>query len=151
MMARISNDHDLRDALNKLTAVQQRVVGADFTKSVIHLCRVERVRRAMETAQSPDADNAELEDALRAAKGYAAKTYTACGKDTDWLAQADHFVAAAVAAALTPVGQSSARTGPAWKAAVQARMAKNCELMEEGEGEMETEAERQYRIAGEHL
>jgi hypothetical protein len=30
-------------------------------------------------------------------------------------------------------------------------MAKNCELMEEGEGEMETEAERQYRIAGEHL
>jgi hypothetical protein len=28
-------------------------------------------------------------------------------------------------------------------------MAKNCELMEEEEGEMETEADRQYRIADE--
>ena len=39
----------------------------------------------------------------------------------------------------------------AWKAAMQARMAKNCEMMEENEGEVETEAERQYRIAGENL
>ncbi|MCG6861917.1 MAG: hypothetical protein LJE70_11650 [Chromatiaceae bacterium] len=148
-MPTISNDHDLRDALNGLSADQQRIIGAGFTKSVIHLCRDERVRRAVQTAQNPDASDAELQDALKMAKGYAAKTYTACGKDTDWLAQADHFVAAAAAAALTPVGQLATRTNPAWKAAVQARMAKNCELMEEEEGEMETEADRQYRIADE--
>ena len=119
-MARISNDHDLRDALNKLTAIQQRVVGADFAKSVIHLCMDERVRRAMKSAQNPDAGDAELEDALRAAKGYAAKTYTACGKDTDWLAQADHFVAAAdpvksgirIAASLDAPGAGGRRRHP---------------------------------------
>jgi len=148
-MPTISNDHDLRDVLNGLSAAQQRIIGADFAKSVIHLCRDERVCRAVETAQNPDASDAELKDALKAAKGYVAKTYAACGRDADWLAQADHFVAAAAAAALTPAGQLPERTNPAWKAAVQARMAKNCELMEEEEGEMETEAQRQYRIVGE--
>ena len=88
---------------------------------------------------------------MKAAKSYAVKTYTECGKDTDWLKQADHFVAAAVAAALTPPDQLAAKTNPAWKAAVQARMAKNCELMEKDEGEEETESDRQYKIASQYL
>ena len=69
----------------------------------------------------------------------------------DWLAQADHFVAASAAAALMPPSQLPEKTNPAWKAAVQARMAKNCEMMEEEEGEAESEAERQYRIANDSL
>jgi hypothetical protein len=150
-MAKISNDHDLRDTLNAMNAEQQRILGARFAQSVIHLCNDDRVRRAAETALSPDAAITELEDALRAARAYATKTYTDCGKDTDWLAQADHFVAAAVAAALTPPAQLSEKMNPAWKAAVQARMAKNCEMMEEDEGEEEGEPERQYRIAGESI
>jgi len=150
-MTTISNDHDLRDALSRLDDVRQRILGAAFTKSVIHLCRNQRVHRAVESALNPDASESELLDAFKAVKGYAAKTYTACGRDTDWLGQADHFVAATAAAALTPPGQFSEKTNPAWKAAVQARMAKNCELMIEDEGEMETEAQRQYRIASERL
>jgi len=150
-MPTISNDHDLQSALSQLTAVQQRTLGASFTKSVIHLCKDERVTRAVETAQNPNASEAELQDALKVAKSYAARTYTACGRDTDWPAQADHFVATSAAAALTPAGQLPAKSNPAWKAAVQARMAKNCELMEEEEGEMETEAQRQYRIAADNL
>jgi len=150
-MATISNDHDLRDAINALTARQQRLLGARFAQSVMHLCNDDRVRRASDTALAPDAGESALEDAFRAAKAYATKTYTACGKDTDWLAQAEHFAAAAVAAALTPAGQLSGKMNPAWKAAVQARMAKNCEMMEEDEGEEEGEPERQYRIANEPL
>jgi hypothetical protein len=150
-MPTISNDHDLRDALSKLTPVQQRTLGASFTKSVIHLCKDQRVVRSVETAQDPNASEEELQEALKVAKGYAARTYTACGRDTDWLAQADHFVATSAAAALTPTGQLPAKSDPAWKAAVQARMANNCALMEEEEGETETEAQRQYRIAAENL
>jgi hypothetical protein len=150
-MATISNDHDLRDALNALSAQQQRIMGARFAKGVMHLCKDERVRRAAETALRPDASEAELEDALRAARSYATKTYTDCGKDTDWLAQADHFVAAAVAGALTPPAQLSEKVNPAWKAAVQARMAVNCAMMEESEGQEESEQERQYRIASEKV
>jgi len=150
-MPAISNDHELRDALNRLAEARQRFIGATFTKNVIHLCKDGRVQRAVETALNPDASDAELQDAFKAAKSYAAKTYTACGKDTDWLAQADHFVAAAAAAALTPAAQVTERTNPAWRAAVQARMAQNCAMMEEDEGEIETEAQRQYRIANENL
>jgi hypothetical protein len=148
-MAKISNDHELRNALDALAAEQQRIVGARFARSVMRLCQDDRVRRAAEVASDPNADPSSLEDALKAAKAYATKTYTDCGKDTDWLAQADHFVAAAVAAALTPPEQVSGKANPAWKAAMQARMAKNCEMMEEEGTEAEGEPERQYQIASE--
>jgi hypothetical protein len=144
-MAKISTDHELRAALAGLTADRQRVLGAQFAKSVIALNRDERVARAVETALNIEASPAELEDALRAAKGYATRTYTDCGKDTDWLAQADHFVAAATAAALSQ--DAGDRQNRAWKAAVQARMAVNCAQMEDEQGELESEAGRQYRIA----
>jgi len=148
-MAKISNDHELRAALAGLSADRQRVLGAQFAKSVIALNRDERVARAVETALNIEASPAELEDALRAAKGYATRTYTDCGKDTDWLAQADHFVAAATAAALSQ--DAGDRQNRAWKAAVQARMAVNCAQMEDEQGELESEAGRQYRIAETYL
>jgi hypothetical protein len=147
-MPKISNDHELRVALDGLTAEQQRIFGARFARGVLHLCDDGRVKRAVETALDPEATEAELADAYRAAKAYATKTYTDCGKDTDWLAQAAHFVAASAAAALTPPALLPEKTNPAWKAAVQARMAKNCEIMEVDEGEAESESDRQYRIAG---
>lgn len=150
-MATISNDHELRDVINALTTEQQRTLGARFAQNVLHLCGDDRVRRAVEVALDAGAGRSALEDAFKAAKSYATKTYTACGRDTDWLAQADHFAAAAAAGALTPASQLSGKMNPAWKAAVQARMAKNCELMEEEEGEEEDESERQYRIANEVL
>jgi hypothetical protein len=144
-MAKISNDHELRAALAGLSADRQRVLGAQFAKAVIGLNRDERVARAADTALNIEASPGEVEDAYRAAKGYATKTYTDCGKDTDWLAQADHFVAAAVAAALSQ--DASERQNRAWKAAVQARMAVNCAQMDDEPGELEDEGARQYRIA----
>lgn len=150
-MADIQNDQALRKALETLTPDRRRILGARFAESVVRLSNDERVNRAIETALRDDASPGELEDAYRAAKGYATKTYTDCGKDTDWLNQADHFVAAAAAAALTPEGQSADRQNPAWKAAVQARMAVNCELMESDEAPDESETERQYAIASAFL
>ncbi len=126
-------------------------MGARFAGSVMHLCLNDRVRRAGQLALDPEADSTAMEDALKTAKAHAVKTYTDCGKDTNWLEQADHFVAAAVVAALTPADPLAAKSNPAWKAAVQARMAKNCEIMEEEEGETETESDRQYQIAGQYL
>jgi hypothetical protein len=150
-MAKITNDHDLRAAVDGLSADRQRVLGARFAYSVIALNRDERVTRAVETALNLEASPAQLEDAFRAAKAYATKTYTDCGKDTDWLAQADHFVAATAAAALAPDSPAAERQNRAWKAAVQARMAVNCAQMEEDEGDYEGEPQRQYRIAETYL
>lgn len=149
-MATISNDQDLRSLLEQLSPTQQRLIGLRFAQSLGHLCREPRVARAIETGLREDASASELEDAYRAAKGWATKTYTDCGKDTDWLAQADHFVAAAAAAALAPEGPLADQKGSrAWKAAMHARMANNCELVEGGGDAHLDEVQRQYRIAAE--
>ncbi|MGB4335732.1 MAG: hypothetical protein WBJ41_12930 [Chromatiaceae bacterium] len=150
-MTQIANDQQLRAALNALTPKEQRLMGARFAGSVMHLCLNNGVRRAGQLALDPDADPTSLDDAVKTAKSHTVKTYTDCGKDTNWLEQADHFVAAALVAALTPADQLAAQSNPAWKAAVQARMAKNCEIMVEEEGEAETESDRQYRIASQFL
>ncbi|MFW6259108.1 MAG: hypothetical protein ACOC26_06405, partial [Halochromatium sp.] len=122
-----------------------------FAQSLVHLSRDERVKRAIDTGLREDASAPELEDAYRAAKAWSTKTYTDCGKDTDWLAQADHFVAAAAAAALTPDSLLDNKTNRAWKAAMHARMANNCELVE-GDGNAHLdEVERQYAIADEFV
>jgi hypothetical protein len=150
-MPTISNDQDLRSLLNKLSEEQQRIIGARFAQSLARLSRDERVNRAIATALRSDATEDELEDAYRDAKAWATKTYTDCGKDTDWLAQADHFVAAAVAAALTPENLLAGNANRAWKAAMQARMANNCELVESDDHSLGDEVQRQYAIADEFL
>ena len=150
-MAIISNDQELRTLLNNLPDDQQRIVGARFAESVIHLSKDERVNRAISTGLRPDVGSDELEDAYRGAKSWATKTYTDCGKDTDWLAQADHFVAAATAAALTPDGLLTEKANRAWKAAMQARMANNCELVEDDANAHTDEVQCQYAIAEEFL
>lgn len=150
-MAQINNDQQLREALNTLAGDRQRMLGARFAQSVMRLSRDERVNRAIETGLREDCTPGEADDAFRAARAYATKTYTDCGKDTDWLAQADHFVAAAAAAALTPDNLLAERQNRAWKAAVQARMAANCELMETENLEEQSEAERQYAVANAFL
>jgi hypothetical protein len=73
-MATINNDQDLRALLYKLPADQQRIIGARFAQSVVHLSKDERVNRAIETALRADATAGELEDAYRAAKAWATKT-----------------------------------------------------------------------------
>jgi len=88
-----------------------------------------------------------MTDAFKSARSIAGDTSTACGQDTGWTAQAEHFVAAACLAALTPEDQIGKGTNPAWKAAMQARMAKSCEMIETADGAVDNEAQRQYAIA----
>lgn len=146
-MATIDNDQALRAALERMTPERQRRLGARFAQHVMHLSRDERVDRAIATGVSEDASPGELADAFRAAKAYAVKTYTDCGKDTDWMAQADHFVAAAAAAALTPDDLMAEKQNRAWKAAVQARMAITCAMMEDDDASASDEAREQYALA----
>lgn len=150
-MATISTDSDLRNLVMRLSPLEQRRIGLCFAQGVVHLCQEERVQRAIETGLKADASSEELEDAYRAAKSHATKSYTDCGRDTDWLAQADHFVAAAVAAALTPDALLAEKTNRAWKAAMHARMANTCELVNNDETTHLDEVHRQYAIADEFV
>lgn len=151
MSNKITSDQQLRDALSKLPTAQQRALGGQFVTSVSHLSTDSRVARALETAAKADSTAQELEDAYKSVKAFATQTYTACGRDADWAAQAEHFVAAAATAALAPEEQTGTKGNNAWKSAMQARMAKNCEMILNDEGGVANEAEKQYEIAEKFL
>lgn len=143
---KISNDQEFKAALSNLSATQQRQLGARYSERVSRSLDNPRLAAVLKTALAPDSSEQELKDAYKVAKSIATKTYTACGRDADWGLQAEHFAAAACAAALTPADQAGENFNAAWKAAIQARMANNCLMIESDSGEVENEADRQYRL-----
>jgi hypothetical protein len=151
MATQITNDQQLREALNGLNPQQQRELGGLFVTHVSHLSADPRITRALEAAAKPDIAAQELEDAYKSVKAFATQSYTACGRDADWAAQAEHFTAAAAAACIAPEEQAGANHNNAWKAAMQARMGKNCEMILKDAGEVANEAEKQYQIAENYL
>jgi aromatic ring hydroxylase len=146
-MPSITNDSELRLAIEGLSFEQQRALGVRFAESVIGFTDDARLKKALQAAIDPSITEEELVEAYKTAKAISTATYTACGRDTDWMAQAEHFVAATLQAALAPPEQHPGKSTPAWKAAMQARMARNCAMIESGEGGVDNEAQRQYRIA----
>jgi hypothetical protein len=151
MPTHITNDQQLRRALNGLNPQQQRVLGGLYVSNVSHLSGDPRIGRALEAAAKTGISTQELEETYKSVKAFATQSYTACGHDADWAAQAEHFVAAAAAACLIPEDQAGAKSNNAWKTAMQARMAKNCEMILNDAGELDNEAEKQYQIAEKFL
>jgi len=148
-MAMIDNDLDLKNTLKRLTPEQQRRIGGMFIESALDLCDDARVRRAVHVAMDPGASDEERKDAFHSAKAYAVSTYTECGRDTDWSRQAAHFLGVAAACLLSD-GVPDGEVNRAWRVAMHVRNAKNCALItHEGDRDMDDEAERQRRIAGE--
>lgn len=151
MPIQITNDQQLREALNHLTPTQQLELGGLYVSNVSHLSTDSRIARALEAAAKAEKSEQELEDAYKSVKAFATQSYTACGRDADWAAQAEHFVAAAAAACLAPQEQAGTKNNNAWKAAMQARMAKNCEMILKDAGETANESVKQYQIAEKYL
>lgn len=142
----ISNDKDFRSVLDGLSESERRIVAGRFVKNVMHLSRDPLAEKALEITQKSERSAQELEQAYRSARSYAATSFTECGSDTDWMSQADHFVATALAASLLPTGTIAKGKNLAWQAALEARMAKNCELLERDDAEEHNESQRQYEI-----
>jgi len=143
----ITNDSELRKAIDAMTPVQQRALGIRFAESVADLTEDARLKRALQDAAAAGATEQDLAESYKTAKAISTATYTACGQDANWAEQAEHFVAATLAAALAPPEQFAGKGNPAWKAAMQGRMARNCAMIETGEGAADTESQRQYRAA----
>ncbi len=147
MSSKIMNDQQLREKLNGLPLETQRNLGARFVASVSRLSDNPIITQGLQVAKNSQRSTAELETAYKSTKKLAIDSYTACGHDADWSAQAEHFTAAAIAACLLPEDQFTQQENIAWKAAMQARMARNCEMILRDEGEVDNEANRQYVIA----
>jgi hypothetical protein len=143
---KITNDQQLRKALNTLDLLDQRSLGAKFVSSVSQLCPHDVIDQGLQALENIEQSPSGLETAHRNVKSLAIEKYTACGRDADWAAQAEHFVASALAACLLPDDQVNAQENLAWRAAMQARMARNCEMIMNDQGELDNEAARQYAI-----
>lgn len=139
----ISNDKEFKATLAGLSGSQQRQVAARFVQRVFPLSNDVRVKAALDVAMRPDISDAELTVVTAAVNTARVESFTQCGKETDWGAQAGHFVAKAAVAC---VSAASPGSNLAWDAAMQARMAKTCETVATGEGTENREAEEQYRI-----
>ncbi len=150
-MPTISNDTQFRQALEKLELNEQRAAAALFVNNLSNLAREPQLREAIEVAMDPDASATQCANAYRNAKSIAVGSYTSCGKDADWLGQAEHFLAAACAVALTPDDAIPDRLNLAWKAAMQTRMAHNCAMIESEQADDVTIFKQQYDILEEFL
>ncbi|HYP68153.1 MAG TPA: hypothetical protein VEP67_07850 [Thiobacillaceae bacterium] len=144
----ISNDNEFKTALNKLTVAQQRQVASRFVGNVLPLCKDARVSGAVTAARREDITDSELAALFQAAKSASVESFTQCGREADWLAQAGHFVAEA---AMACVKAAEAGDNLAWDAGMSARMARTCETIAGGAGTENQEADAQYRILTEFL
>jgi hypothetical protein len=144
-MRKIGNDTDFRHALEALDEVQQRQVAALFVQHVLPLSADKRLERVIKTAGDADAAEEELTAALKSAHAATFDSHARCGAEGHWSDQAGYFVARAAVAATTPVAQARAG-GPAWQAAMSARMAHTSMLIEDAPDQSaHTESEWQYQ------
>ena len=141
-------DADFKAVLNNLPAPAQRRVAARFVESVAALCHDPRVTAATNAARRLDISDAELTAAFHAVKTACVDSYTQCGHEADWRAQAGHFVAKAAETCVMPDARAR---DIGWNAAMQARMARTCEAISTGQGTENREAEQQYRILEEFI
>jgi len=148
-MSEISNDTDFRAALESLDEGQQRKAAALFVQHVLHLSTDKRLERVIKTVADAGATQEELAAALKLAHAVTFDSHARCGAEGNWSDQAGYFVARAAVAAATPVLLARAG-GPAWQAAMSARMAYTSMLIEDEPSQSaHTECEWQYRsLAG---
>ena len=146
----ISNDTEFREALNGLSMAQQRSVGGMFVERVLGLSNDARVAQAVNAARESTVEGDALDLVRRHAKAASLEAHTRCGADGVWMDQAGYFVARAAEACLEPEGRSQGR-GPAWKAAMNVRMARTCLAAESDEDSHDSESQAQYQILTSYL
>ena len=139
-----TNDKEFKAELGALPIAHQRHVAALFVQRVLPLSNDFRIKAALELAQRANVSDEELAAAYQSANTARVESFTQCGKETNWDAQAGHFVAQAAVACVRPASEEGENL--AWVAAMSARMARTCETVATGEGTENTEAQEQYRI-----
>ena len=140
-MSSITNDTEMRQAIAALAAPAQRVLAARFVANVLPLSKDARLQRVLDTAARIDAGEDELAGAHRTAKAASLDAHARCGADGEWIDQAGYFVARAAEAAVAPQIRTHSK-GPAWQAAMSARMARTC-LADESDEDTHDQDERQ--------
>jgi hypothetical protein len=151
-MSEMCNDTEFRKTLESLDPGQQREVAAMFVAHVLSLSDDNRLDRVVKIAVDAEASEEELAAALKTAHAVTFDSHARCGADCHWSDQAGYFVARSAVAAVTPTTHS--RTGgPAWQAAMSARMAHTTSLIDDASNTQSahTECLWQYQSLSDYL
>ncbi|MDX2428928.1 MAG: hypothetical protein QNK22_09600 [Xanthomonadales bacterium] len=151
-MIDINKEADFKRELESLDDLQQRKVAALFVNHVLSLGTDKRLERVTKTAMDDDATGEELAAALKLAHAVTFDSHARCGAEGHWDDQAGYFVARAAVAAVTLPDHSRAG-GPAWQAAMSARMAHTSMLIDDDTDQhsAHTECEWQYQCLSDYL
>ena len=148
-MTEITDDAGFKQALQGLDHTEQRLLAARFVENVMSLATDARIAHILAIAGKPDASSTELAEVLRSAKAATLDCHARCGSEGDWQEQAGYFVARAVTAAVTPQGKQAG--GPAWQAAMSARMAQTARSIDTDEDCAGQERQTQYQLLSEFI
>ena len=144
----MTQDSEFRQALATLSALQQRQLGAAFIQRVLVQYPDASLSKLLGIAQQADASELELAAAAKTAKALALEKHTRCGAEGDWQAQASYFLARATRELLATSKPSQM---PAWEAALNARMARTCGLIDHAHDTMHDESDAQYQLLTDYL
>ena len=148
----INNEADFKRVLGSLGDIPQRQVAALFVKHVLNLSDDKRLDRVIRTAGDSEATEEEMAAALKTAHAVTFDSHARCGAEGHWSDQSGYFVARAAVAATTSTGHSRVG-GPAWQAAMSARMAYTSMLIDDetDQHSAHTECEWQYQCLSDYL
>ena len=151
-MSDISNDAEFKQLLQNLGPAQQREVAALFARHVLPMSEDKRLAGVLMTTFDKGASGEELSQALKSAMAAVFDSHARCGAEGNWSDQAGYFTARAAVAAATPAVQSRAG-GPAWQAAMSARMAHTSKLIDDDSDTQtaHSECEWQYKSLSDYL
>ncbi|MEO5343652.1 MAG: hypothetical protein H7842_10000 [Gammaproteobacteria bacterium SHHR-1] len=154
MNSSISNDREMKTALQGLDAIQQRLIGAQLVESVMDLCNDERLRSVLNSALDAEADADRLGLAQKTVKQAVLDSHARCGAAGDWQDQATYFVGRALHACLSPQVLKEGKS-PAWQAALSCRMARTSAAIDQTDEQEDSspaqETTRQYVILSRFL
>lgn len=140
----IQDDNTFQAALRKLGGKEQRVAAARFVENVLPLTNDTKLAQVVEIATNDNASCEDLAAALRIAQHSALENRARYGIEGDWHKQAGYFVARAAVAALSP--RCQVPEGIAWHAALNSRLARTSEAIDNGVDTEGQEREKQYLI-----
>ncbi len=144
----IQTEKEFKAALVALPLARQRQIAAAFGQRVMDLCHDVRVKNALAAAARTDITPEELTMVAHSAHSARVESYTQCGRDSGWVPAAGHFVSRAAECCV----RAAAEGEPvAWEAAMQARLARTCQMVAQGEGTDNDEAAAQYQILETYL
>jgi len=92
----------------------------------------------------------DLATAFKSAKRVSLEAHARCGSEGDWNEQAGYFVARAAQAAVEPQVRTAGKN-PAWKAAMQCRMARTCLASDSDEDTHDLETGAQHQLLTDYL